>query len=84
MPKPPRELDYNFYARITFLWTNLVYLLIYFQEKLLIHKVDITDILTHLLLDYQNPTFKFMDVLRWCHQSNETTLADFLHSILIS
>ena len=48
---------------LRFLWTNLVYLLIYFQGKKLIHKVNITDILTHLLLDYQNPTFKSMDVL---------------------
>ena len=62
VPTPPRELDYNLNVRITFLWTNLVYLLIYFQEKKLIHKVNITDILTHLLLDYQNPTFKSMDV----------------------
>ena len=74
VPKPPRKLEYNLNVRITFLWTNLVYLLIYFQEKLLIHKVNITDILTHLLLDYQNA----------CYHSNETTLADFLHSILIS
>ena len=63
VPKPPRELDYNLNVRITFLSTNLVYLLIYFQEKLLIHKVNVTDILTQLLLDYQNPTLKSMYVL---------------------
>ena len=34
VPTPPRELDYNLNVRITFLWTNLVYLLIYFQEKI--------------------------------------------------
>ena len=63
VPKPPRELDYNLNVRITFLSTNLVYLLIYFQEKLLIHKVNVTDISTQLLLDYQNPTLKSMYVL---------------------
>ena len=63
VPKPPRELDYNLNVRITFLSTNLVYLLIYFQEKLLIQKVNVTDILTQLLLDYQNPTLKSMYVL---------------------